>query len=417
MKERCILHVDMNNFFAAVECRGRDELRGLPVAVGGDQQARHGIILAKNYEAKKYGIRTGESIVEARRKCPRLVVLPPHYEEYVKISRAARAIYSDYTDRIEAFGIDECWLDVSDSAYLFGSGERIADEIRGRIKRELDVSVSVGVSFNKIFAKLGSDLKKPDATTVISRENFEEKVYPLAVEELLYVGRATKARLNLIGIYTIGELAYADPDLLSRCLGKNGLSLRNSARGWDSSPVMHKEADYSVKSVGNSTTAPRDIKTRREAEIVFAVLCESVAARLRAEGKKCTTVRISVRSNDLSWYSRQCKVEPTYTEREIYRAAVGLYEREHESRAVRSLGVCGADLCPESDDQISIFEGQTVGRARLEVLERTADAIRSRFGKYAIRRALMMEDRALSEVSPTEELKGEQMREMRHGFR
>lgn len=397
--DRCILHVDMNNFFATVECRGRDDLRGLPVAVGGDREARHGIILAKNYEAKAYGVRTGESIFEARRKCPNLVILTPHYDEYVRISRAARAIYSDYTDRIEAFGIDECWLDVTDSEYLFGSGEKIADEIRERIKRELEVTVSVGVSFNKTFAKLGSDMKKPDATTLILRRDFKEKIYPLAVEELLFVGKSTRKRLNLLGIFTIGDLADADTDMLLRCLGKNGLYIQNSARGWDSSPVLNKDVNYPIKSVGNSTNTPRDITTRREAEIVFAMLCESVACRLRAEGKKCTTVRISVRSNDLSWYSRQCRVEPTFSEREIYRAAVGLYEQEHETRAIRSLGVCGADLCPESDDQISIFDGETVGRARLEVLEKTADAIRKRFGKYAIRRALMMEDRTLSELA------------------
>lgn len=403
MGERCILHIDMNNFFATVECRGRDDLVGKPVAVGGDSEARHGIILAKNYEAKAYGIRTGESILEARRKCPKLVILPPHYEEYVKVSRAARAIYSDYTDLIESFGIDECWLDVTDSEYLFGSGERIADEIRARIKKELGVTVSVGVSFNKIFAKLGSDLKKPDATTVISPENFRSLTRKLPAEELLFVGRSTKSRLNMLGIFTIGDLANADPDLLARCLGKNGLMLRNFALGRDSAPVLQKDASYAVKSVGNSTTAPRDLNTLREAEIVFAVLCESVAVRLRAEGKKCRTVRISVRGSDLSWYSRQCRVEPTFSEREIYRAALTLYLKEFDGRSVRSLGVCGADLCPEHDEQISMFDGETVGRARLEVLEKTADSIRARFGKYAIRRGLMLEDRTLSGFCPHED--------------
>lgn len=403
MGERCILHIDMNNFFATVECRGRDDLVGKPVAVGGDSEARHGIILAKNYEAKAYGIRTGESILEARRKCPKLVILPPHYEEYVKVSRAARAIYSDYTDLIESFGIDECWLDVTDSEYLFGSGERIADEIRARIKKELGVTVSVGVSFNKIFAKLGSDLKKPDATTVISPENFRSLTRKLPAEELLFVGRSTKSRLNMLGIFTIGDLANADPDLLARCLGKNGLMLRNFALGRDSAPVLQKDASYAVKSVGNSTTTPRDLNTLREAEIVFAVLCESVAVRLRAEGKKCRTVRISVRGSDLSWYSRQCRVEPTFSEREIYRAALTLYLKEFDGRSVRSLGVCGADLCPEHDEQISMFDGETVGRARLEVLEKTADSIRARFGKYAIRRGLMLEDRTLSGFCPHED--------------
>ena len=403
MKDRCVLHIDMNNFFATVECRGRDDLVGKPVAVGGDAEARHGIILAKNYEAKAYGIRTGESILEARKKCPKLVILPPHYDEYVKISRAARRIYSDYTDLIESFGIDECWIDVTDSEYLFGGGERIADEIRARIKRELDVTVSVGVSFNKVFAKLGSDLKKPDATTVISRENFKSTVWRLPAEELLFVGRATKRRLNTLGIYTIGDLANADGALLSRFMGKNGIMLQNFALGRDNSPVLRNEAFYPIKSVGNSTTAPRDIKTEREAEIVFAVLCESVAVRLRAEGKKCTTVRISVRSSDLSWYSKQCRVEATFSEREIYRAAVGLYRESFTGGAVRSLGICGADLCPERDEQISIFDGETVGRARLEVLERTTDTIRSRFGKYAIRRGLMLEDTTLSGFCPYDE--------------
>ena len=403
MKDRCILHIDMNNFFATVECRGRDDLVGKPVAVGGDAEARHGIILAKNYEAKSYGIRTGESILEAKKKCPKLVILPAHYDEYIKVSRAARAIYSDYTNLIESFGIDECWIDVTDSEYLFGGGERIADEIRGRIKRELGVTVSVGVSFNKVFAKLGSDMKKPDATTVISRENFKNTVWVLPAEDLLFVGRATKRRINTLGIYTIGDLATADSELLLRFMGKNGIMLQNFALGRDNAPVLRNEAAYPVKSVGNSTTAPRDIKTEREAEIVFAVLCESVAVRLRAEGKKCTTVRISVRSSDLSWFSKQCRVEATFSEREIYRAAVELYRESFKGGAVRSLGVCGADLCPERDEQISIFEGETVGRARLEVLERTADTIRSRFGKYAIRRGLMLEDKILSGFCPYDE--------------
>ena len=301
MVDRCVLHIDMNNFFATVECRGRDDLVGKPVAVGGDAEARHGIILAKNHEAKAYGIRTGESIAEAKNKCPRLVILPAHYDEYIKVSRAARKIYSDYTDLIESFGIDECWIDVTESEYLFGGGERIADEIRGRVKRELGVTVSVGVSFNKVFAKLGSDLKKPDATTVISRENFKNTVWSLPAEELLFVGRSTKRRLNTLGIFTIGDLANADGNMLLRFLGKNGMMLQSFALGRDNAPVLRNEASYPVKSVGNSTTAPRDIKTEREAQIVFAVLCESVAVRLRAEGKKCTTVRISVRSSDLSW--------------------------------------------------------------------------------------------------------------------
>ncbi|MBQ2715197.1 MAG: DNA polymerase IV, partial [Clostridia bacterium] len=290
-----------------------------------------------------------------------------------------------------------------DSEYLFGGGVKIADEIRERIKRELGVTVSIGVSFNKIFAKLGSDYKKPDATTLISRENFKALVWPLPAEELLFVGRSTKRRLNTLGIFSIGELANADSDLLSRFLGKNGLMLKNFALGRDSAPVLQKDTFYAVKSVGNSTTTPRDLSTLREAEIVFAVLCESVAVRLRREEKKCRTVSISVRSSDLSWCSKQCRIEPTYSEREIYRAAMELYGSVKRGGPVRSLGVCGSDLCPEKDEQISIFEGETIGRARLEVLEKTADSIRDRFGKYAIRRGLMLEDRVLSGFAPYED--------------
>lgn len=403
MQERCILHIDMNNFFASVECRGRADLAGAAVAVCGDAEARHGIILAKNYIAKEYGVKTGESILEARGKCPSLVLLPAHYDEYIKVSRQARAIYAEYTDRIEAFGIDECWLDVTGSLRLFGDGVQIADEIRERIKRTLDVTVSVGVSFNKVFAKLGSDLKKPDATTVISRENFKRVVWDLPVSELLFVGRATARKLNILQIHSIGELAAADTELLRRCLGKNGVTLKCFALGRDSSPVLRNWESYPIKSVGNSTTAPRDLLTLRDAEIVLAVLCESVAVRLRAHESRCSVVRISIRGGDLSWRSRQCRVEPTCCEREIYKAARGLYLSECDGLPVRSLGVCGAELSPDCDEQISIFDGDVTARTRLETLERTADAIRGRHGKYAIRRGLMLEDTLLSGFCPHED--------------
>ena len=279
----------------------------------------------------------------------------------------------------------------------------IADEIRERIKKTLDVTVSVGVSFNKVFAKLGSDMKKPDATTVISRENFRELVWSLPVSELLFVGRATSARLHNLRIDSIGELALADEGMLRACLGKNGLTLQCYAQGRDSSPVLRNDESYPVKSVGNSTTTPRDLLTQREAEIVLAVLCESVGVRLRAEGKRCTVVRISVRGADLSWRTRQCRIEPTASERDIYSAARLLYASESDGMPVRSLGVCGAELIGGRDEQLSIFDTAFEGRARLEALDRAADAIRERHGKYAIRRGLMLEDPELSGFCPYEE--------------
>lgn len=210
MTDRTILHCDMNNFYASVECLYNPALRGKPVAVGGDVEARHGIILAKNYEAKKYGVQTGEALWQAKQKCPGLTIVPPSFEKYLRFSRLAREIYGCYTDRIESFGLDECWLDLTGSERLFGGGKAVADKLRERIKFELGVTISVGVSHNKIFAKLGSDMKKPDATTVITRENYKDVVWPLPVSDLLFVGPATTRKLARYGIHTIGQLAQAD---------------------------------------------------------------------------------------------------------------------------------------------------------------------------------------------------------------
>lgn len=408
--DRTVLHVDMNNFFASVECRDRPELQGLPVAVAGDIEARHGIILAKNTVAKGYGVRTGESISEARRKCPRLILLAPHIEKYIEISRAAREIYCSYTDKVESFGIDECWLDVGNSRMLFGGGREIAECIRQRVKNELGVTVSVGISFNKVFAKMGSDYKKPDAVTEITRENFRERLWPLPAGELLFVGRATTKKLFYANIRTIGELACADRQLLSGMLGKNGLLLRDFANGLDSSPVISSEMTYAVKSIGNSTTAPRDLVCERDVEITLAVLCESVAARLRAEEKKCTVVKLSVRNTRLEWYERQCRVSPTYLESELFKTAYSLFRLNHPHdpcgggiEPIRSIGVCGASLVPEVDEQLTILDGAAFERARREALEHTIDRLRGRYGSSIVRRALMLEDTRLSGFCPRDE--------------
>lgn len=304
--ERTVLHIDCNKFYASVECLYRPEIRNKPVAVGGDVESRHGIILTKNEIASKYGLTVGEPLWKARKKCHDLIIVPPNYPLYLRFSKLARMIYADYSEFIEPFGLDENWIDVSGSQQ---NGEEIANEIRERVKSELGITVSVGVSFNKIFAKLGSDYKKPDAVTVISKDNFRDIVWPLPCGDLLMVGRATAAKLNSYGIKTIGELANTDEKFLKTVLGKNGQTLRDYANGLDTSPVRRADEVSDVKSVGNSTTTPRDLVDNDDVKIVFRVLCESVATRLREQGIKGKTVTISVRDVNLNSFTRQQKMK------------------------------------------------------------------------------------------------------------
>ena len=295
MADRTILHSDLNSFYASVEIRNDPALAGQPVAVGGDEQARHGIVLAANQLAKRHGIRTAEALWSARRKCPELVIVRPHFDEYARFSQAVRQIYLDYTSQIEPMSLDEAFLDVTGSRSLFGDGETIAHTIRRRVKQELGLTVSVGVSFNKIFAKLGSDYKKPDAVTVFSRENYRALVWPQPAANLLYVGRATAKKLAGIGVHTIGDLAAADPAALHMLLGKMGPMLHAYANGWDRSPVAEYAAREEAKSIGNMVTAPRDICTPRDADLVLWPLCESVAHRLRRHGLRGQPVALRPR--------------------------------------------------------------------------------------------------------------------------
>jgi len=252
---RTILHVDLNNYYASVECLYRPEIRDKPVIVCGDIEARHGIVLAKNYPAKALGVKTGEAIWEAKQKCPGLVAVQADFSKYMRFSKLARKIYADYSDKIEAFGIDENWMDVSGTEKIFGTGPEIANTIRQRLRDELGLTGSVGVSWNKIFAKLGSDMKKPDATTIITKENFHQNVWPLPVGELLYVGRATRRKLANRAIFTIGDLANRDINDLKLLLGVWGETLWHFANGLDSAPVRQSGEESIVKSVGNSTTS------------------------------------------------------------------------------------------------------------------------------------------------------------------
>ena len=402
---RAVLHVDMNNFYASVECLYRPEIRKYPVAVAGDPLNRHGIILAKNMIAKKMGVKTGEAIWEAKQKAPGLITVPPDFQKYLRFSRLARKILYDYTDQIEAFGLDENWADVTGSLGLFGSGYNIAEEIRQRVKDELGVTVSIGVSFNKIFAKLGSDLKKPDAITMIPADNFQNIVWPLPAGDLLYVGKATERKLRKLGIITIGGIANCPLDVLTQLLGKWGEVLWLFANGKDSSPVRKIDESAAVKSIGNGTTCPRDLTTEEDIKLVFMVLAESVAARLRDYGLKCTGVQIMVRDSKLYYMTRQSKLlKPTNLSDEILNKAMELFKNNYDWwRPVRALGLSGINLVTEhSGIELSLFEDPKKD-VQKENLARVVDGLRKRFGHDAVLRAAALLDSKLTGFNPKED--------------
>lgn len=402
---RSIIHVDMNNFYASVECLYRPEIRHLPVAVAGDPLNRHGIILAKNMIAKKMGVKTGEAIWEAKQKAPGLITVPPDFQKYLRFSRLARKILYDYTDQIEAFGLDENWADVTGSLGLFGSGYDIAEEIRQRVKDELGVTVSIGVSFNKIFAKLGSDLKKPDAITMIPADNFQNIVWPLPAGDLLYVGKATERKLRKLGIITIGGIANCPLDVLTQLLGKWGEVLWLFANGKDSSPVRKIDESAAVKSIGNGTTCPRDLTTEEDIKLVFMVLAESVAARLREYGLKCTGVQIMVRDSKLYYMTRQSKLlKPTNLSDDILNKAMELFNNNYDWwRPVRALGLSGINLVTEhSGIELSLFEDPEKD-VQKENLARVVDGLRKRFGHDAVLRAAALLDSKLTGFNPKED--------------
>ena len=392
--ERAILHVDCNKFYASVECLHRPEIRNLPVIVGGDAELRHGIVLTKNEIASKYNIKTGEAIWQAKQKCPGLVVVKPNFQLYVRFSKMARDIYGDYTDQIEPFGLDECWIDVTGSG-AFGDGTAIAEEIRKRVKFELGITVSIGVSYNKIFAKLGSDYKKPDAVTVIDREHFRGMVWPLPASDLLMVGRSTSAGLRRMGIYTIGDLARTEPELLSGRFGKAGAMLYAFANGLDTSPVRRTGDEPEAKSVGSSTTAARDITCDAEARLVLLTLAESVGARLRESGFMCRMVEVSIRSaENLGWRSHRMRLRyATDLTDEILEAACALYrECRADGEILRSVGIRAAELVrADGPEQTDLF-CDYVNRNKKSRLDRAMDGIRGKYGFDSIRRACTLAD-------------------------
>ena len=389
---RTILHCDMNNFYASVECMLHPEWRGKPVAVCGETEERHGIVLAKNYEAKAFGVTTGEAVWQAKQKCPGLILAKPHYEEYLRISDAARAMYGEYTDMVEPLGMDECWLDITASRRLFGDGETVAHTLRERIKRELGVTVSVGVSFNKVFAKLGSDMKKPDAVTVIPPDRFREIVWHLPASDLFGVGRATARRLHPLGIHTIGDLAVYPPEYLRAKLGKCGEDIRRFANGLDSSPVVSRGIADLDKTAGHGITTLRDLVSDGEVWPVLLELAQDVGHRLRLYDRKATGVAIAIRDRELRCKQWQCRLPyPTRSALILAREAFALFCRSYSwGSPLRSVTVRAIDLV-ESDIpyQLDMFTDAAAIRRR-EVLDRTVEELRARFGPNAIRNAVLL---------------------------
>lgn len=397
-RERVILHSDLNNFFASVEIALNPALKGKPLIVCGDPKERHGIVLAKNEEAKKLGIKTAETVYSALKKCPDLQMVGSHFHEYKKYSLLVKEIYARYTDCIEECSIDECALDMTESTFLFGSGYEIAEHIRKEVKEELGLTVSIGVSFNKIFAKLASELKKPDAVTEITRENYKTRVWGLPVGELLFVGKSTQETLRKIGVHTIGDLANADETLVSKVLGKRGRQLCIYARGEDEEPVKaHKEKE-DLKSVGNSTTLPKDIWDREEIKRWFYALAESVTARLRtADVGRANTVHIVVRDTQMKDVTCQMKIPPTAHCGDIAKAAYALYCQHFPlGMRVRMLGitVSGFDYHIEQIRLDDLLDGQDYERE--ERMESAVEKIRKKYGYATLQRGLVMEDEKLN---------------------
>ena len=388
--ERCILHVDCNKFYASVECSLNPELWGKPVVVGGNEQSRHGIVLTQNESAAKSGLSTGETLWSARRKCPDLITVPPHFPLYHKYSEMVRSILREYTPLVEPFGLDEAWMDVTGSGR---SAVEIAQEIRQRVKCELGITVSIGVSFNKTFAKLGSDYKKPDAVTVFSRENYRDLVWPLSAGELIYVGRATRKKLEERYIFTIGDVAKADPGLLQSLLGKWGPALHAIANGRDSQPVIPAEDSAGVQSVSNGMTTPRDLTDNRDVQRVLMVLAESIGRRMREQHLVGKTVELQLRDNQLNTRSHRVTLDHyIQATGDIEAAAYDLFLASYRwQKPLRSVTIGVSSLEPEGTP-VQMDMTDSAGREKREQLDRTVDSLRQRFGDKVIRRAILLED-------------------------
>lgn len=392
--EKVILHSDMNACYASIEQKLNPKLKGIPMAVAGNPKNRNGIILAKSQKAKEAGVKTGEALWQAFAKCPDLTIVPPHYDEYLKHSKLARKIYYEYTNQVEPFGLDECFLDVTGSTHLFGSGEEIANEIRERMKKEVGITVSVGVSFCKIFAKLGSDMKKPDAVTIIGEDDFKEIVWPLAVREMVGVGRATERKLNGIGIFTLGELAHTNPDLIRNLLGINGVYLWEYANGLDIRPVHDRDHKEQVKTIGNSSTCRKDLLTNREVFNVLQELSFSVSRRLRQAGLEACGVEIFVRNNELQSYNFQKPIKlASQSSIVLAREGFDLFKEKYKwDFPVRAVGIRAIKLRKEGGgSQMDVFSDYKK-LIKDENCDTALYKIRQKYGKDAISFLGLMRD-------------------------
>ena len=387
--EPCIAHVDANCFYASVEMAEHPNLLGKPIAVCGDPKNRHGIILTASYPAKRMGVKTGMALWEAKGLCPDLILVPADLRLYMRYSRYTREIFYRYTDRVEPFGLDEAWLGLRGCPACGGDPLRIVQAISDSFKRELGITCSIGLSFSKVYAKLGSDYKKPDAITVFDKDNYREKIFPLPASDLLYVGAATTRKLAEMAIYTIGDLATCDPERLMRKLGKIGLVIHRFANGYDDNHICQVGDRAPIKSVGNSWTTPRDLVEDTDAWVVFELLAESVSARLRELGCKCRGVEISVRDNSLSWFSRQTALLiPTNITQEIAAAAFALFKKHyHWNKGLRSLGVRGINLV-WGDDPVQLrLDVDANKQEELMRLDGAIDDLRRRYGFSIVQRA------------------------------
>lgn len=383
-----ILHIDCNSFYASVELLKFPELKDKPVAVAGSEDNRHGIILAKNEAAKKYEIKTAETVWQAKRKCPNLILLPPHHNEYHEYSKIINSIYSRYTDLIEPFGIDESWLDITGSWHLFAQTPmKVAEQIRQTVKKETGLTVSIGVSFNKVYAKLGSDYKKPDAITEINKSNYKQMLYPMPVGMLLYVGKKTQKALAELGIKTIGELAEADPALLQNTLGKMGPELRQNAAGENDSQVSQYQESEQIKSIGNGITFRRNLVGEKDIALGLMSLADEVAERLRKYGLYGKAVQVQIKNTDLKSISRQKQlVRATNTSKDIFETGMQLVKENWSmKKPIRMLTVTAMQLQETPDIvQTSLLEDIEPENDKREKLEKSMDKIRSKYGRTAI---------------------------------
>ena len=401
--DRQILHVDCNKFYASVECCLHPELRDKPIAVGGSEESRHGIILTKNEIAARYGLVTGEPLWAARQKCPELIVVPPHFSTYIRFYGMVRKILAEYTDRIEPFGLDEAWLELTGGRQ---TPEAVAQEIRRRVREELGITVSIGVSFTKPFAKLGSDYKKPDATTVITRENYRDILYPLPIGDMMYVGKSSAAVLRRAGILTLGDIYAAGQERLTAMLGKGGENLWRNVAGLDDSPVMPIGYRETAKSVGNSITFRRDLVSESDFNAGLTMLCESVCQRLRAAGLFGTCVTVQIKDPELRVISRQTHISaPTNATSDVLAAARELVKRNWQPGApARMLSVSVSDLSDNPGvHQMSFFNDDEQAREKDRRLYSAVDGIRAKFGGSALRMGNLLSTDIVSDGGASDE--------------